>query len=385
MTLSGIKIFEYLPASKNKQYANCGECGCSTCMAFAVKLADGKVSYDRCKHMSKELKNRYLKELKHSQKTMRIDSLKIGGENVLYRHENKFVNKTVFAVVVDCAKPDFMQKLKQIQDFQIIRENKKYKVDLVILKNSENSVIKNLCDETVYISENDFEKLSLIKILDNNFTKTVKKLINYRKKAILDKDEKALNPVCVFIKPGLSSYEVCARASYYVCKYANLIVFEEFEEELFSTLITLRQSIYTDPQRPLQVRSGMYEFNNPDENSIVFMTTNFSLTFYAVASELENLKVPSYLIVLPSAGMSVLTAWSAEKFTAKIIAKTLKKINFTQKVKTRKIIIPGLLEHLKEELEEVLPEFEFIVGTVEAYEISDFVDYLISNPSINNT
>lgn len=385
MTLSGMKIFEYLPAFQKSQCANCGECGCSSCMAFAVKLAEGSVPYDRCKHLPKELKLRYLKDLKTCQKTIRIDNLEIGGENVLYRHEKKFVNKTVLAVVVDCGKPDFQEKLERIQSFSISRANKNYKIDLVILKNNENYTIKNLCDETVYISESDFEKLTLIKISDNSFNKTVKSLVNIREKAIKEKDEKYINPTCVFIKAGLNSYETCARASHYICKYANMIVFEDFEEELFSTLITLRQSIYTDPQKPLQVEPKIYEFNNPDENSIVFMTTNFSLTFQAVATELENLKVPSYLIVVPSGGMGVLTAWSAEKFTAKVVAKTLKKFNFYQRVKNRKIIIPGLLEHMKGELEQILPDFEFIVGTIEAYAIADFVNYLTSNPSISNT
>ena len=155
-----------------------------------------------------------------------------------------------------------------------------------------------------------------------------------------------------------------------------MLVFEDFDESLFATLMTLRQNIYTDPQKPLQVEPKIYEFNNPDENSLVFMTTNFALTFYAVANELQNLKVPSYLIVTPAGGMSVLTAWSAEKFTAQMVAKTLKKFDFTNRVKTRRIIIPGLLAHMKEELEDVLPEFEIVVGTIEAYAIADFVKNL---------
>jgi acetyl-CoA decarbonylase/synthase complex subunit gamma len=137
--------------------------------------------------------------------------------------------------------------------------------------------------------------------------------------------------------------------------------------------MTLRQNIFTDPQKPLQVEAKIYEFNNPDENSLIFMTTNFALTFFAVASELESLSVPSYLIVTPADGMSVLTAWSAEKFTSQMVARTLKKWDFASRVKNRKIIIPGLLSHMKEELEEALEDFEIVVGTVDAYAISDFV------------
>lgn len=376
MNLSGMQIFKYLPAAKKAEHSNCKECGCPTCMAFAIKLAQKQVTYDRCKYMPKELKALWAKNMKTPQKTIAIDNLKIGGENVLYRHEKTFVNPTTLAVILDCKDPDFEKKLQRIKDFEITRINETMKVNLVILKNGEDYKTNNLCDETVYISEKDFNKLSLIKIVDNNFTDTSKKLIEIRRKAILERDEDYSNPVYVYLKSTNDLGDLCARASYYLCKYANMLVFEDFDEALFATLMTLRQNIFTDPQKPLQVESKIYEFNNPNENSIVFMTTNFALTFFAVANELENLHVPSYLIVTPAEGMSVLTAWSAEKFTAQIVAKTLKKFNLTEKVKTRKIIIPGLLEHMKEELEEALPEFEIIVGTIEAYAISDFVKNL---------
>ena len=81
----------------------------------------------------------------------------------------------------------------------------------------------------------------------------------------------------------------------------------------------------------------------------------------------------SYLVVTPSDGMSVLTAWSADKFNAEIVAKMLKKVDLASKIKTRKIIIPGLLAHMKEELEEALPEWEIVVGTIEAFGLYDFI------------
>lgn len=377
MNLSGMQIFKYLPAAKKAEHTNCKECGCPTCMAFAIKLAQKQVTYDRCKHMPKELKDLCAKNMKTPQKTVKIDSLKIGGENVLYRHEKTFINKTAMGVVLDCKSADFEKKLERIRNFEITRVNETMRVDLVILRNAENYKMNNLCDETVYIKEKDFLKLALTRIDDNGFEKTAKKLVEIRKKAVVDRDEKFSEPVYVYLKSGSSMGDLCARASYYLCKYANMLVFEDFDESLFATLMTLRQNIFTDPQKPLQVESKVYEFNNPDENSLVFMTTNFALTFFAVANELESLNVPSYLIVTPAEGMSVLTAWSAEKFTAQMVAKTLKKFDFTNKIKTRKIIIPGLLEHMKEELEEALPEFEIVVGTIEAYSIADFVKEII--------
>lgn len=376
MNLSGLQIFKYLPGAKKTEHTNCKECGCPTCMAFAIKLAQKQVSYDRCKYMPEDLKKLCVRNMKAPQKTVKIDGLKIGGENVLYRHQKTFINRTVMAVILDCEAPDFQQKLKRIKDFEINRVNEKMRVDLVIIRNGGKQKIKNLCDETVYIDEKDFQKLSLKIINDENFGKTSKKLIETRTKAIIDRDEEYSDPVCVYFKSGIDKFELCARAGYYLCKYANMLIFEDFDESLFATLMTLRQNIFTDPEKPLQVEAKIYEFNNPDENSIVFMTTNFALTFFAVANELENLSVPSYLIVTPADGMSVLTAWSAEKFTAQMVAKTLKKFDFTNRVKTRRIIIPGLLAHMKEELEDVLPEFEIVVGTIEAYAIADFVKNL---------
>ena len=342
-------------------------------MAFAIKLAQKQVNYERCKYMPKELKELCARNMKPPQKTITIDNLKIGGENVLYRHQKTFVNKTVMAVILDCSDTDFQDKLVRIKNFEINRVNEKMKVDLVIIRNGEKHKIKNLCDEIIYIDEDNFNKLSLIKLENDNFQKTAEKLIEIRTKAIIDRDEKYSDPVCVHFKPKTDKYELCAQAGYYLCKYANMLIFEDFDESLFATLMTLRQNIFTDPEKPLQVESKIYEFNNPDENSIVFMTTNFALTFFAVANELENLNVPSYLIVTPAEGMSVLTAWSAEKFTAQMVAKTLDKFDFINKVKTRKIIIPGLLAHMKDELEEFVPDFEIIVGTIEAYSIGEFV------------
>ena len=227
------------------------------------------------------------------------------------------------------------------------------------------------------VSIEDLQNLPLIKITDSNFETTSQELINIRKKAILEKDGNFSNPVYVYFPHTNDTYQLCAKAAYYICKYANMLVFEDFDENIFTALMSLRENIFTDPQKPLQVESKIYEFNNPDENSLIFLTTNFALTFFAVANELESLPVPSYLVVTPADGMSVLTAWSAEKFTAKIVAKTLKKLKLAPKVKNRKIIIPGLLAHMKEELEEEIKnenlDFEIVVGTIDAFAISDFV------------
>lgn len=373
MEMTGLQIFKFLPAAKKEEHSNCKECSCPTCMAFALKLAKKNIDIEKCPYIKDELKEKYAHSVKHAQETVEFCGLKIGGENVLYRHEKTFINRTIFAVLVDCANRDYLEKINRINAFEIKGVNENFKVDLIILKNFNG---ENIHSTVPTITQEEFEKLPITNIIDSDFQNTKNLLITTRQKAILEKDEKFSSPMCVWIPKNDELINICARASYYICKYANMIVFEDFDESLFSTIVRLRQNIYTDPQKPLQVESDLYKFNNPNENSIIFLTTNFALTFFAVANELESLNIPSYLIVIPADGMSVLTAWSAEKFTANIVSKTLERLNIREQIKTRQIIIPGLLAHTKDELQEIIPDFDFVVGTIEASAIREFVKNL---------
>ena len=85
-------------------------------------------------------------------------------------------------------------------------------------------------------------------------------------------------------------------------------------------LYVLRQNIYTDPQRPMQVAQDFYPINGADENSPVLITTNFSLTYFIVSSEVEGSKVPTWLAIVDTDGLSTLTAWAAGKFVPDRIA-----------------------------------------------------------------
>lgn len=374
MQMTGLQIFKFLPAAKKEEHSNCKECGCPTCMAFALKLAKQNIEIEKCPYVGNELKELYSHSIKLPQKTIELGDLKIGGENVLYRHEKTFINKTVLAVCVDCANSGWEKEINRISDFEIKGVSGELKVDLIILKNRQDKVIPSV--STQIISYEDFKNLEIKVLEDIDFHQTKTELIKIRTRVIKEKDEKFSAPVCVWMDSGDDVFTLCTKASFYLCKYANMIVFESFDVEMYSTLLRLRENIFTDPQKSLQVESKLYEFNEPNENSIVFLTTNFALTFFAVANELESLDVPTYLIVIPADGMSVLTAWSAEKFTANIVLKTLDNLEIRDRIKTRKIIIPGLLAHMVDELNETVPDFEFIVGTNEASDIAKFVQNL---------
>lgn len=375
--LSGLQIFKYLPAAKKLPEGNCKKCSCPTCMAFALKLAKGQTQIELCPYAPDDLKEIFVQSMKKPQKEVYLGAGKhkvlIGGENVLYRHDKTFINKTAIAIVIDVSQKGWEEKLNRVIDFEITRISETFKVDLIYFKGEIEQELTQKLDKLgfSYVTENDLTEVT--KVEDKGIYPTVQELTAIRKKAVLEKDENYSNPVMVYLKSESNLLNLMTKASFYLCKYANLLVFEDFDEALVSTLMTLRQNIYTDPQKPLQVESKIYEFNNPDENALVFLTTNFALTYFAVANEIEALDRSAYLVVTPSEGMSVLTAWSAEKFTAQIVAKTVKQYGLAEKIKNRKIIIPGLLSHMKNEIEEALPEFEVVVGSNEAYLISDLV------------
>lgn len=374
--LSGLQIFKYLPAAKKLAEGNCKKCSFPTCMAFALKLAKGQTEIELCPHAPEELMGIFTQSMKKPQKEVYLghkNKVLVGGENVLFRHDKTFINKTAIAVVINTSEKNWEEKLKRVTDFEITRISETFKVDLIYLKGETSSELTDKLDNLgfAWIIEEDLKEITQVE--DDNVFTTIEILTNIRKKAVLEKDEAFSNPVMIYFKNEDDIFKLMSKASFYLCKYANLLVFEDFNEALVSTLMTLRQNIYTDPQKPLQVESKVYEFNNADENSLVFLTTNFALTYFAVANEIEALDKPAYLVVTPSDGMSVLTAWSAEKFTAQIAAKTVENFGLAKKIKNKRIIIPGLLSHMKEEIEEVLPDFEILVGPNEAYLLSDFV------------
>lgn len=345
-------------------------------MAFALKLAKNQTEIDLCPYFPEELKDILTESLKKPQKEIFLghnNKILIGGENVLFRHDKTFVNKTAIAIVINTSENNWEAKLKKVTDFEITRISDTFKVDLIYLKGNVSTELTQKIEDLgfAYVIEDDLK--NLINIKDNNVLETVKELTKVRKKAVLEKDENYSDPVMIYFDHEKDILKLMSKASFYLCKYANLLIFEDFNEALISTLMTLRQNIYTDPQKPLQVESKVYEFNNADEDSLIFLTTNFALTYFAVANEIEALNKPAYLVVTPSDGMSVLTAWSAEKFTAQIAAKTVKQFELAKKVKNKRIIIPGLLSHMQNEIEEVLPEFEILVGPNEAYLLGDFV------------
>ena len=162
-------------------------------------------------------------------------------------------------------------------------------------------------------------------------------------------------------------------AATFVAKYGGIIVLSDFQGEMLFPLLVLRMNLYTDPQRPLATTEGIYDIGGPDENSPVLITSNFSLTYFIVSGEIENSRVPSYLLVKDTEGLSVMTAWAAGKFGADTIAAMVKKSGIADKVKHRKLIIPGYIASESGGLEEELPGWQVMVGPREGAHIPPFL------------
>lgn len=162
-------------------------------------------------------------------------------------------------------------------------------------------------------------------------------------------------------------------ASIMVAKYAGIIVLSDFTGESLFPLLLQRLNIYTDPQRPMTTQEGIYPINNPDKDSPVLVTCNFSLTYFIVSGEIENSRVPSWLCVMDTEGLSVLTAWAAGKFVGDLVGAFIKRSGIENNISHRKVIIPGYTASIVSDMEEALPGWEIIVGPREASQIPTFL------------
>ena len=158
-----------------------------------------------------------------------------------------------------------------------------------------------------------------------------------------------------------------------ITKYGGICVVGRFDPAQMSSLMTLRQNIYTDPQKPIQVEPKVYAIGEPTPDSPVFVTTNFSLTFFIVSGEIENAGISAWLVVPECEGLSVLTAWAAGKFSGATIGKFAEEIGLNKQVRRRDLIIPGYVAQISGELEESLPGWRILVGPQEAADLESFI------------
>ena len=188
----------------------------------------------------------------------------------------------------------------------------------------------------------------------------------------LKKSNRSLGYPAMVITGSSDPYQEVIEAATYIVKYAGIVLLKGSEPWQALSILTLRQNIYTDPQKPLQIEPKLYPIGNVTDKSPVLVTTNFSLSYFTVLGEVEASKIPAYIISVDTEGMSVLTAWAAEKFTPEKIADSMNKFAVEKAVSHKRLIIPGYVAMMSGEMEDKTG-WEIIVGPKEAAGIPSFL------------
>ena len=443
MGLSGIQIFKLTPKK------NCKECGCPTCMAFSMKVAQGALEISKCPHMSEDALAQLSEATAPPMKTIKVGSgdneFTLGGETVLFRHEKTFVSKTRYAVSLCTCMDDAAidAKLAAIPKVDYERISERMFVEMIYVNYEDGAdkdryveIVKkaaalgrtlvlgckdaeaakaalavckdgkpvlNGADASNYaemsavateagvvlgITGADLNELydtvaALEKAGNKNLildvgTKSVKEAygnaVQIRRAALKDQDR-------TFGYPTLVNLAVLAHgdrnmqqalASLFTMKYGSIVVMEQLDYAEALPLFGLRQNVFTDPQKPMKVEPGIYALNGADENSLCLTTVDFALTYFVVSGELERSGVPCNLIISDAGGLSVLTAWAAGKLSSTSVSKYIQE-NVEDKVKCRKLVIPGKVAVLKGDIEAKLPGWEVIVAPLEAVQLVKFL------------
>ena len=445
MPIAGSEVVKMLPGRKP-----CKDCGFPTCFAFAMKLASGGATVDKCPYLSEEVKAKLLDLLAPPIKLVTIGSgentVQIGNEEVLYRHEKTYVHSPGIALLISDkeSESEIEEKIRKIKELQFPWVGVNLQADLLVPyfesgdKSKFLALVKKVYESTnlgmVLISQ-DLDALFsardicadrsplLYPITKQNIDEAIPKIktnptpVGLHGESIeeliplttklkeADLDELVLDPgsknlmeairdqtfirkaglkqsfrplgyptiafPCFMVKDKLKEALI---ASTFINKFASIIVLSDFKQYSLLPLLVQRLNIYTDPRFPMAVEEKYYEVGTPDESSPVLVTSNWALTYFLVSSAVEATKVSSYICVKESEGLGVLTAWAAGKFSGDSVGAFIKKCGIEDKVKSKKLVIPGKVARIKGELEDALDlKWEIIVGPKETTGLGAFL------------
>jgi len=179
--------------------------------------------------------------------------------------------------------------------------------------------------------------------------------------------------------PEISGWKEACLASMLISRYADLLIMHSFEGWVLLPTVILRQNLYTDPRKPVAVQPGLKMFGAADENSPLLFTSNFALTYYTVASDIESGGVTCHLLVVDTEGLSVESAVAGRKLTADKVAEAIKTTKVEEKVKHRNLIIPGRAARLSGEIEES-SGWKVLVGPLDSSGIPKLIQDLKAQP-----
>jgi len=233
------------------------------------------------------------------------------------------------------------------------------------------SSLEEMADLTQKAKDKGVEEMVLA-FDGENVGDTIRSLTLARR-AALRKQFRALGyPSMVEVKADSQQREAVFGAIF-AAKYGAIVLIDGSEPwELLPVLVTV-QDVYTDPQVPNTVEAKLHEVGEVGENSLVMFTTNFSLTYFSVEGEVERSKIPTYICVVDTEGLGVLNAYAGDKISAEKVVKALESQKVAEKVKHRKLIIPGLLPIFRAEIEDTSDWNEVIIGPETAREIPAFL------------
>jgi len=399
-------------------------------------LANQKAKADDCPHISPESKNALEATSAPSVRTVTIGKgkeIRMGGETIVYRHERRFINPIAYAMTVS-DKCDIKERIDHIKGLSFERVGMIFAVDMISLRCDSGdadvfskAVNRSMelwdgpfileCDPNVLekvigaaaprrpllycathnniekmaklakdnscplvLKDDDPEKLADLAdtagtedvVLDvgaTNLKECIERHTIARRSAVKKKFKQFGHPLVNRV--GSGEYAV-AMAAMSTMKYGSLVIFDDLKNYEALPLFTLRQNIYTDPQVPIQVKQGLYPIGEPDEHSPIFFTTNFSLTYFTVRADIEKSKIPVWLQIVDTEGLSVLTAYSAGKFSAEHVVESLNESGVLAK-SDGIVVIPGLVARMSAKLNELLVDRKIIIGTTESRDIPKFL------------
>jgi len=436
MALSGIQIYKLLPQT------NCKECGFPTCLAFAMKLAAKQVELGTCPYVSEASKKQLAESAAPPIRLVALKAgteVKAGNEVVMFRHEKTFYNKPGLFIRLKASDPDLARKAAEADAYKVNYVGMDFTVDgfAVVADADLGAAIKTIRGTTkrpliligdpgslasglpacagetpllyaadasnadaladlakgakaaLAVRADSLEALAELTqkiqargvddlVLDvggTNLSEWLTRSTQARRLAIKSNFRALGYPAIAFPCDAKDEGIAAAQA---ISKYAGFVVLSEFKPELLYPLLVLRENIYTDPQKPIQVQPGIYEINAPKPESPVLVTTNFSITYFSVANEVEGSGLSAWLVVCDAEGMSVLTAWAAGKFDSERIAKSIKGFDVASKVSKKRLVLPGHVAVLSGELEEELSDWEIRVGPREAVDLPAFMKQVLN-------
>jgi len=447
MPIKGTDVAKKLPQRKG-----CKDCGFPTCFAFAMKLASGGATVDKCPYLSEEIKAELEDALAPPIKLVTVGSgegaLKIGNEEVIYRHEKTFVHAPGIAVLISDKEDEegIEDKIAKMKQLQFERVGLTLRADIFALKFESGekvkyeALVKKVCgagDAGIILISEDLgalfaardicagrnpllypitkdnleQAIPLIKqsptpvgvkaesvealipltsrlkeegieelVLDpgsGNFLEVLRDQTLIRRAALKQNFRLLGYPTiafpCFLARDGL---EEILTASMCVIKFAGIIVLSDLKKDSLLPLLVQRLNIYTDPRMPLAIEQGIYEVGEPKDEAPVLVTSNWSLTYFLVSSATEESKVHAFVCVKDTEGLGVVTGWGAGKFSGDSVGAFIKKSGIEERVKHRKLVIPGKVARIRGELEEALPGWVIVVGPREASELPGFLPAL---------